>query len=134
MTTRGGRSRYKPATFTRRATAEEGRENGYDAQFGSWDAVGVVGFAAGAAGGGAGSTGRCNHRWRAGRYYRRRGVVRAAPLPGRRSGLRPAPSSPAKRSGAPAAITGGTAAATTNIRMAPGSRSRRIIAATEPGA
>src|SRR5580700_1129905 len=76
MTTRGGRSRYKPATFTRRATAEEARENGYDAQFGSGDAVGIVGFTAGAAGGGARSTGRRDHRWRAGRHYRRRGGPR----------------------------------------------------------
>jgi hypothetical protein len=49
-------------------------------------------------------------------------------------GARPAPSSPTKRSGAPAAITGGMAAAITSIRTVPGCRSRRIIAATEPGA
>jgi hypothetical protein len=113
------------------AAANVGRV-GHDADGSSGDFLGACGIDAGAAGGGTGPGRAPSSAARSARSSAARsGMARAAPLPEPRSAPPPAPSLPLKRSAATAAITGGTAAATTATRTAPGCRSSPVIATTE---
>ena len=121
-----------PRLTCKSAGGGEARENGDDADVGSGGVLGARGFVAGAAGGGARPARRRDRRRGARRHHRRRAGPRpAARLRAPRSAPRPARSSPRKRSGGRAAITGGGAVATTAIRTAPGCRCSRAIAPTE---
>ena len=112
------------------AAANVGRV-GHDADGSSGDFLGACGIDAGAAGHRTRSAAPSSAARSARSSAARSGMARAAPLPEPRSAPPPAPSLPLKRSAAAAAITGGTAAATTATRTAPGCRSSPVIATTE---